>query len=72
MFKRLLSLVLVVGVGAALLTLGLLGHGAYQLLFIYGIAKTRAGTASLVIASSPAIIALVMRVFRVKLSDIAK
>jgi drug/metabolite transporter (DMT)-like permease len=47
-----------------LLTLGLLGHGAYQLLFIYGISKTRAGTASLVIASSPAIIALVMRVFR--------
>jgi drug/metabolite transporter (DMT)-like permease len=44
--------------------LGLLGHGAYQLLFIYGISRTRAGTAALVIASSPAIIALVMRTFR--------
>jgi drug/metabolite transporter (DMT)-like permease len=44
--------------------LGLLGHGAYQLLFIYGLSRTRAGTASLVIASSPAIIALVMRTFR--------
>ena len=47
-----------------LLMLGLLGHGAYQLLFIYGIARTRAGTAALVIASSPAIIAIVMRTFR--------
>ncbi len=47
-----------------LVTLGLLGHGAYQLLFIYGISRTRAGTAALVIASSPAIIALVMRTFR--------
>ena len=47
-----------------LLLLGLLGHGAYQLLFIFGLTLTRAGTAALMIASSPAIIAIVLRVFR--------
>jgi drug/metabolite transporter (DMT)-like permease len=47
-----------------LLVLGFLGHGVYQMLFIYGIARTRAGTAALVISSSPAIIAIVMRIFR--------
>ena len=42
--------------------LGVLGHGVYQALFIQGISRTRAGTASLVIAASPAVIAIVSRV----------
>ena len=46
----------------ALMLLGLLGTGIYQLFFITGLARTRAGTASLVIASSPAMIAIVGRV----------
>jgi drug/metabolite transporter (DMT)-like permease len=44
-----------------LMLLGSLGTGLYQLFFITGLAMTRAGTASLVIASSPAIIAIVGR-----------
>jgi drug/metabolite transporter (DMT)-like permease len=44
-----------------LMLLGSLGTGLYQLFFITGLAMTRAGTASLVIASSPAIIAVVGR-----------
>lgn len=46
-----------------LVRLGLMGHGAYQLFFIYGLSRTRAGTASLVIASSPAFMAIIMRIF---------
>jgi drug/metabolite transporter (DMT)-like permease len=46
----------------ALMLLGLLGTGLYQLFFITGLAQTRAGTASLVIACSPAMIAIVGRV----------
>ncbi len=42
-----------------LMLLGALGTGLYQLFFISGLAMTRAGTASLVVASSPAIIAIV-------------
>jgi drug/metabolite transporter (DMT)-like permease len=44
-----------------LLGLGLLGNGLYQLFFIEGVARTRAGTAALVLASSPAFIALLGR-----------
>jgi drug/metabolite transporter (DMT)-like permease len=44
-----------------LMLLGGLGTGLYQLFFINGLAMTRAGTASLVIASSPAVIAIVGR-----------
>ena len=44
-----------------LLGLGVLGHCIYQVLFIYGISLTRAGTASLVVAASPAVVALVAR-----------
>ncbi len=44
-----------------LMLLGSLGTGLYQVFFITGLAMTRAGTASLVIASSPAIIAIVGR-----------
>ncbi|HVZ49122.1 MAG TPA: DMT family transporter [Gemmatimonadaceae bacterium] len=42
-----------------LMLLGVLGHGVYQGFFIYGLAMTRAGTAALVVASSPALIAVV-------------
>jgi drug/metabolite transporter (DMT)-like permease len=44
---------------AALLLLGLLGNGAYQLIFIEGLARTRAGNAALVLAASPALVALI-------------
>ncbi len=42
-----------------LMLLGVLGHGIYQTFFIMGLRTTRAGTASLVIAASPAVIAIV-------------
>ncbi len=42
----------------ALLGLGVLGHGVYQALFIEGIARTRAGNASLVMAVTPVLIAV--------------
>ncbi len=45
----------------SLLLLGVLGNGIYQVLFIEGLARTRAGTTSLVVAASPAVIALVGR-----------
>lgn len=44
-----------------LMALGLLGHAIYQLLFATGLDHTRAGTAALVIAGSPAMIAIVGR-----------
>ncbi|HVT38954.1 MAG TPA: DMT family transporter [Gemmatimonadaceae bacterium] len=44
-----------------LLALGSLGTGLYQVFFINGLARTRAGTASLVVAASPAVIAIVGR-----------
>jgi len=50
----------------ALMLLGLLGTGVYQLFFITGLAMTRAGTAALVMASSPAIIAVIGRVLGVE------
>lgn len=46
----------------ALLALGLLGNGLYQWFFVEGIARIRAGSASLVLAAVPAIIALIGRV----------
>lgn len=46
-----------------LMLLGVLGHCVYQVLFIYGITFTRAGTASLVVAASPALVAIVARLF---------
>ena len=45
----------------ALVLLGVLGNGAYQLLFIEGVARTRAGDAALVIAATPAFVALIGR-----------
>lgn len=44
-----------------LLGLGVLGHFIYQMLFVSGLSLTRAGTAALVIAASPAAVAIVAR-----------
>lgn len=52
-----------------LMLLGVLGHGVYQGLFINGLAMTRAGTAALVVAASPAVIAIVGRAFGVERID---
>ena len=41
-----------------LVLLGVLGNVVYQLLFIYGLANTRAGTASIVLAGTPMLTAL--------------
>jgi drug/metabolite transporter (DMT)-like permease len=49
-----------------LMLLGVLGHGVYQGLFINGLALTRAGTAALVVAASPAVIAIVGRAYGVE------
>ena len=46
-----------------LMVLGLLGHAAYQLLFIEGLARSRAGTVALVIGGTPALIAVLGRLF---------
>lgn len=46
---------------ARLLLLGLLGNGCYQLLFISGMARTRAGVAALIVAAGPAWIAIMSR-----------
>lgn len=45
-----------------LLALGVLGNGLYQLFFIEGMDRTRAGTAALLLAASPAFIALAGRI----------
>jgi drug/metabolite transporter (DMT)-like permease len=45
----------------ALLALGVLGNGIYQYFFIEGIARTRASDAALVVAASPAFIAIIGR-----------
>jgi drug/metabolite transporter (DMT)-like permease len=49
-----------------LMLLGVLGHGVYQGLFINGLALTRAGTAALVVAASPAVIAIVGQAYGVE------
>ncbi len=49
-----------------LILLGALGNGLYQLLFIEGLARTRAGTAALILAAAPAIIALIGRALGVE------
>jgi drug/metabolite transporter (DMT)-like permease len=45
----------------ALLLLGTLGNGLYQILFVEGIARTRASDAALLISASPAFIAIIGR-----------
>ena len=49
-----------------LLALGMLGNGVYQLFFIEGLARSRAGDAALVLAASPAFIALFGRLLGVE------
>jgi len=44
-----------------LLLLGMLGNGLYQLFFVHGVARTRAGNAALIVGAAPAFIALVAR-----------
>jgi drug/metabolite transporter (DMT)-like permease len=44
-----------------LLLLGVIGNGLYQLFFVHGVARTRAGNASLIVGAAPAFIALVAR-----------
>jgi drug/metabolite transporter (DMT)-like permease len=44
-----------------LLLLGVIGNGLYQLFFIHGIARTRAGNAALIVGAAPAFIALFAR-----------
>lgn len=44
-----------------LITLGMLGNGIYQLLFVEGISRTRVGNAALVVAATPALIAIISR-----------
>src|SRR4051812_36496498 len=43
----------------ALLLLGALGNGIYQLFFVHGVARTRAGNAALIVGAAPAFIALI-------------
>ena len=45
----------------ALLLLGALGNGLYQLFFVHGLARTRAGNAALIVGAAPAFIALMAR-----------
>jgi drug/metabolite transporter (DMT)-like permease len=49
-----------------LLLLGVLGNGIYQLFFIEGVSRTRAGDAALVLAASPAFIAIFGRILGVE------
>jgi EamA-like transporter family. len=44
-----------------LLFLGVIGNGLYQLFFVHGVARTRAGNASLIVGAAPAFIALAAR-----------
>ncbi len=46
----------------ALLALGLIGNGLYQVFFVEGIARTRAGSASLILAAVPALVAALGRI----------
>src|SRR5215208_8103175 len=44
-----------------LLALGVIGNGLYQLFFVHGLARTRAGNAALIVGAAPAFIALIAR-----------
>jgi drug/metabolite transporter (DMT)-like permease len=44
-----------------LLLLGVIGNGLYQLFFVHGLARTRAGNAALIVGAAPAFIALFAR-----------
>jgi drug/metabolite transporter (DMT)-like permease len=45
----------------ALLALGVIGNGVYQLLFVEGVSRTRAGNAALIVAAAPGFIAVASR-----------
>lgn len=44
-----------------LLGIGVIGHGVYQLLFVEGLSRTRAGHAALIVAAAPAFIMVASR-----------
>ena len=46
----------------ALIALGVLGNGLYQVLFVEGLARTRVGNAALIVAATPAFIAIAGRI----------
>ena len=46
----------------SLMLLGMLGNGFYQLLFVLGVARTNVGNAALIVAATPAMIAIASRV----------
>lgn len=50
----------------ALLALGMLGNGLYQILFIEGISRTRAGSVALILAAGPAFVAMIGRLLGVE------
>jgi drug/metabolite transporter (DMT)-like permease len=50
----------------SLFVLGLFGNGLYQIMFIEGIARTRAGTVALILAAGPAFVALIGRALGVE------
>lgn len=50
----------------ALFGLGMLGNGVYQILFIEGIARTRAGSVALVLAAGPAFVAVIGRMLGIE------
>ena len=45
-----------------LMTLGILGNGLYQIFFVEGISRTNVGNAALIVAATPALIAIISRV----------
>ena len=56
----------------ALFALGVLGNGVYQFLFIEGISRTRASDAALVIAATPAFIAIIGRIQGVERASVRR
>lgn len=46
----------------SLIALGMLGNGLYQIFFVEGIARTKVGNAALIVAATPALIAITSRV----------
>lgn len=45
-----------------LMALGILGNGLYQIFFVQGISRTNVGNAALIVAATPALIAIISRV----------
>ncbi len=45
----------------SLMALGVLGNGLYQLLFVFGVSRTRVADAALIVAAMPAFVALISR-----------